>query len=182
MNTNSQARKINAVPMGQPSARTKPLVGVASLCALVIAMAFGPSMTWAQSAPASTPMATAAPAVKSDTQPVTSPTAAAATQVAFDKLLGRWLRPDGGYVLEFRDVNASGTLAAAYYNPRPIRVAKAQTSRDEAKLKVFVELRDVNYPGSTYNLVYQPAGDKLEGIYFQAALNEQYDIYFERMK
>jgi len=33
---------------------------------------------------------------------------------------------------------------------------------------VFIELRDVNYPGSTYSLTYEPASDQLKGIYYQA--------------
>ena len=42
------------------------------------------------------------------------------------RLKGRWLRPDGGYVLEIRDVDAGGTIEAAYLNPRPINVARAK--------------------------------------------------------
>ena len=47
---------------------------------------------------------------------------------------------------------------------------------------MFVELRDVNYPGSTYTLVYQPENDQLAGIYYQAALQQQFDVFFERTK
>ena len=32
---------------------------------------------------------------------------------SFDKLNGRWLRPDGGYVLEIRSVDASGKIDIA---------------------------------------------------------------------
>jgi hypothetical protein len=49
-------------------------------------------------------------------------------------------------------------------------------------LKVFVELRDVNYPGSIYQLTYDPAADRLRGTYFQAALRETYDVEFTRLK
>ena len=61
-----------------------------------------------------------------------------------------WVRPDGGYVLELRNVKKDGSLTAAYYNPRPIRVFRAEASGKDGTLSVFVELRDVNYPGSTY--------------------------------
>jgi hypothetical protein len=98
-------------------------------------------------------------------------------------LSGKWLRPDGGYVLEIRSVDdASGKLEAAYLNPRPINVSKAQATRDGGSVKVFVELRDVNYPGSTYTLAYDPASDQLKGDYFQAALKQTFDVYFTRVK
>ncbi len=100
----------------------------------------------------------------------------------FDVLKGRWLRPDGGYVVEVRSVDASGKMEASYSNPRPIRVAKAEASQDGPAIKVFIELRDVNYPGSTYNLTYDPQGDQLKGIYYQAALQQQFEVFFVRMK
>jgi len=42
------------------------------------------------------------------------------------RIAGKWLRPDGGYVLELRDVKEDGTLRVSYFNPRPIHVAKAE--------------------------------------------------------
>jgi hypothetical protein len=47
---------------------------------------------------------------------------------------------------------------------------------------VFVELRDTNYPGSTYTMIYDPRDDVLKGIYYQAAIQESYEIVFVRMK
>ena len=44
------------------------------------------------------------------------------------RLLGHWVRPDGGYVLELKEIGKDGTLKAAYFNPRPINVAKADCS------------------------------------------------------
>jgi hypothetical protein len=44
------------------------------------------------------------------------------------KLRGRWLRPDGGYILEIREVAAGGTIDAVYLNPRPIHVARAEAT------------------------------------------------------
>ena len=41
-------------------------------------------------------------------------------------LKGRWLRPDGGYVIEIRQVDADGQLDARYFNPSPIRVVAAK--------------------------------------------------------
>ena len=96
------------------------------------------------------------------------------------KLIGRWLRPDGGYILELSDPAPEGMLKAAYFNPRPINVSRAQWKLQEGVMSLFVELRDVNYPGSTYTLDYQPETDKLTGIYFQAALQQQFEVAFER--
>ncbi len=96
------------------------------------------------------------------------------------KLNGRWRRPDGGYILEIKSVDPDGRLEAAYFNPKPIHVARAQALRQDSVVKVFVELRDVNYPGSTYSLAYDPASDQLQGNYFQAALGQNFDVYFER--
>jgi hypothetical protein len=101
---------------------------------------------------------------------------------AFDNLNGRWLRPDGGYVLEIRAVDASGKIDAVYLNPKPINIAKAEATRDGATLKVFVELRAPNYPGSTYTLTYDSKQDQLKGIYFQAVQRQSFDVFFIRMK
>lgn len=100
----------------------------------------------------------------------------------FDMLKGRWQRPDGGYVLEIRAVDASGKIDAAYLNPKPINIAKAEATRDGSTLKVLVELRAPNYPGSTYTLTYDPQQDQLRGIYFQAVQQQNFNVNFVRMK
>ena len=97
-------------------------------------------------------------------------------------LKGRWLRPDGDYVLEIQNIKPDGDMEAAYFNPRPIHVAIAKVSQSGSSTKVFVELRDTGYPGSAYNLVYDPGSDQLKGIYSQAALHQDFDVYFVRMK
>jgi hypothetical protein len=98
------------------------------------------------------------------------------------KLKGRWLRPDGGYVIEINRVGGSGKLDAAYFNPKPIHVAIAEATRDRAGIKVFIELRDVNYPGSTYTLTYEPGSDQLQGVYFQAMQKQSYEVVFVRLQ
>jgi hypothetical protein len=100
----------------------------------------------------------------------------------FQALRGRWLRPDGGYILDIRDVDARGKIDAVYLNPRPITVARAEATRDSSTLNVFVELRAPGYPGSTYTLTYDPQRDQLAGIYFQAALQQRFDVVFVKMK
>ncbi|RPJ22027.1 MAG: hypothetical protein EHM26_02365 [Desulfobacteraceae bacterium] len=73
-------------------------------------------------------------------------------------------------------------MEAGYFNPRPINVSKAQASKEGGKIKVFVELSDVGYPGSTYTLTHDPKEDVLRGVYFQAAMKQNFDVYFTRMK
>jgi hypothetical protein len=98
------------------------------------------------------------------------------------RLIGRWVRPDGGYILELRKAHKGGSLEAFYFNPRPVKVFQAVWARQEGKISVMVELRDVNYPGSTYNLQYDPKSDRLKGTYFQAVEKQTYNIQFVRAK
>lgn len=109
-------------------------------------------------------------------QPKSGPT------VEFNKLIGRWLRPDGGYVIEIRNISSGGKMLAAYFNPRPINVSRAEVFRKKGELEVFVELRDTGYPGSTYTLTYNPQQDMLTGIYFQANLGQTFEVIFARKK
>lgn len=100
----------------------------------------------------------------------------------FDRLKGRWLRPDGGYVIEIRNIAGNGKMDAGYFNPRPINVSRAEASQEGTTTKVFIELRDTNYPGSTYTLTFDPQSDQLKGVYFQAALQQSFDVFFVRLK
>ena len=97
------------------------------------------------------------------------------------KLLeGRWIRSDGGYVLELHDVANDGSLTASYFNPQSVKVFQSFWTTDKGALAVFIELRDVNYPGSKYSLRYDPAADRLQGLYFQAIEQQFYEIEFVR--
>ena len=97
-------------------------------------------------------------------------------------LEGKWIRADGGYTLQLKDVNPDGVLNASYFNPKSINVQQANWKFEKEILYLFVELRDVNYPGSKYSLRYIKERDVLAGTYFQATANQTYDIYFSRMK
>jgi hypothetical protein len=110
------------------------------------------------------------------------PKAAATPKPAFEKLTGRWQRADGGYIIEIRSIEPGGRMNAGYFNPQPIHVAKAEASKYEGTVNIFIELRDANYPGSTYNLTYDQADDCLKGIYFQAAIGQTFDVYFVRLQ
>jgi hypothetical protein len=109
-------------------------------------------------------------------------TVAFAADQGFEKLEGRWRRADGGYVLDIRKVRPDGAMDAAYLNPRPINVSKAQATREGATVRVFVELRAPNYPGSTYTLTYDSKRDELYGVYYQAVEGRTFDVVFARIK
>lgn len=122
------------------------------------------------------PAAAAPTAVQDQVSPPTVP------KSGLDALRGKWSRPDGGYIIDIASVNNNGKLDASYFNPRRINVAKAEASQDGTALRVFIELRDVNYPGSTYNLTYEPDSDSLRGIYYQALQQQQFEVVFVRMQ
>jgi len=103
-------------------------------------------------------------------------------QKDFQSIEGRWVRPDGGYILELRDIKKDGTISAAYFNPRSIKVYRAQADIKKGKINVRVELRDINYPGSTYTLQYDPDSNSLKGKYFQAVERQMFDVEFLRLK
>lgn len=170
---NNRSGKAKTLPPAKSWFAGKTIV----VLGLMIAAAFG-IWRW-KSRPSETSTAEPTPA---ETRTADPSSAAAATMPGLEKLKGRWVRPDGGYVVEIRSVDAGGRMDAAYFNPRPIHVARAEASRDGGAMKVFIELRDVNYPGSTYTLVYVPERDQLEGIYFQAALQQQYEVIFARVQ
>ena len=101
---------------------------------------------------------------------------------AAKQLEGRWLREDGGYMLDLQDIRPDGSLKAFYFNPRNINVHVANWKFEDERLLLYVELRDVNYPGSNYTLMYRAAQDLLWGSYFQAVQKQTMDVKFVRMK
>ena len=110
---------------------------------------------------------------------------AGATETAkpeFLKLVGKWERPDGGYVLEIKGVDGEGKLEAAYFNPNPIHVSRAVVFQRDGGTQVFVELRDTGYPGCTYSLKFDPQSDQLYGEYFQASMERTFNVTFARLK
>ncbi len=124
------------------------------------------------------------PAAPSENAPAqTTPVPPSASRSAdFKTLVGRWVRTDSPYVIEIRDVGNDGQLEAAYFNPRPINVSRAEARQKDGALGIFVELRDVNYPGSSYALVYDSKTDMLQGVYFQAVQKRRYDVTFARLQ
>ncbi len=98
------------------------------------------------------------------------------------RLEGRWVRPDGGYVIELRGIKNDGSVSAAYFNPMQIRVYRAEVLKKNGRTALTLELRDVNYPGSTYSLIYDPATDRLKGTYFQAVHKQTFAVEFTRAR
>ena len=99
-----------------------------------------------------------------------------------DRLIGKWQRSDGTYVLEIVSAGDSGKLTARYFNPNPINVEKAEWKIEKNSLFIRVIFRDVNYPGSTYTLEYSADKGYLYGNYFQAVEQTNYDVMFIRKK
>jgi hypothetical protein len=157
-------RKKRGAPAPAPLPARLPRGALLALGAVILLLVVGGWRMWGRDA-----------AVPASTTP------AAASNQGFAALKGRWQRVDGGYLLDIGDVAASGAIEAAYFNPRPIRVARATASLAGGVARVFVELRDVNYPGSTYELTYDAAHDQLRGTYFQAALDQTFDVSFQRL-
>ena len=101
--------------------------------------------------------------------------------VDLSKLAGKWRRTDAVYQIEMKNIDKDGGMEAAYFNPQPIRVSKAQATQEGGTAKVFIELNDVGYPGCTYDLDYDAENDTLRGVYFQAAMQQRFEVVFERM-
>jgi hypothetical protein len=183
----SKHAKKDRKPVPVPPLASEKSVAARAGMLLAIAIAVGAAIWWVKFRPQEPP-ALGQPAVEAGgaSQPAvgaaSQPAVAAVARPEFQRLKGRWLRPDGGYIIDVKNVDESGRMDISYFNPRSIHVARAEASQDGAVTKVFIELRDVNYPGSTYNLTYDPQDDRLEGIYYQAALQQSFDVFFLRMK
>jgi len=102
------------------------------------------------------------------------------TKVSAEVLKGTWIRPDGGYRIVIDGVAPDGKLDAMYFNPTRLPFAKAQVSQDGGTFRVFLELQAGGYAGSTYDLLYEPATNRLKGTYYQAVARQKFDVFFVR--
>lgn len=96
------------------------------------------------------------------------------------KIIGEWLRTDSDYMIKIAAVNDDGLLLAQYFNPNSINVGKAEWLSSDGFIKIYLELRDENYPGSNYNLTYLPDRDILAGDYYQAIEGLTFYVEFTR--
>ena len=99
-----------------------------------------------------------------------------------NSIIGDWMRTDAQYLIRISKINDDGTMTAQYFNPNPINVGRANWEQSYGNLKVIVEMRDVNYPGSTYTLNYLPDRDMLAGEYYQAVEGLTFYVEFSRNK
>lgn len=98
----------------------------------------------------------------------------------YTQIVGKWVRPDGGYVLDIQNVKDDGKLEAAYLNPKSINISKANANSDSGQIEIFVELRDTYYPGSYYTLTYDSQSDRLVGVYHHLGIGQNMNVYFSR--
>lgn len=98
----------------------------------------------------------------------------------YGRLIGQWVRPDGGYVLDIKSISSDGKIEMAYLNPRPINVSKAQANMKTDKIELLIELRDRNYPGNYYTLTFDTESNRLVGVYHHLGLNQDFDVNFIR--
>jgi len=105
-----------------------------------------------------------------------------AQEPSTQRLIGNWMRTDGGYIIAVRSVDPEGRVDAAYFNPRKINVSRAEAAVKGKTAKLFIELRDEGYPGSTYTLEYDSTNDALVGVYFQAVLQQSFNVMLVRLK
>ena len=98
------------------------------------------------------------------------------------RLVGRWRRLDGGYILDIKAITDDGKIDATYLNPRAIHVSKAEAITKGGHVIVVVTLQDRGYPGNMYTLTYDPQADRLEGAYHHRGLGRQFEVEFSRLR
>ena len=152
---------------------------VAGAC-LIVAAVFWPRDDAPKAKPQPTPDQTARDTPDRKEESSSSATNAKPS-VPLERAVGKWNRPGEPYVLEIKRIGSDGRAEAAYSNPNPINVARAEVTASDDGINVFVELRDVNYPGCTYRLRYEPERDLLYGEYFQAKMGQTHEVVFVRL-
>ena len=98
----------------------------------------------------------------------------------FTKIIGEWVRPDGGYTIHVEDIKPDGSVNAGYFNPGEIDISEATVSKWKGLTKLYVKLQGKGYPGSTYTLYYYPEKDALTGFYYQAKMEKTFEVVFLR--
>lgn len=107
-------------------------------------------------------------------------TAGSSEQPDYKVIVGEWIRSDGNYIIRVSEVHTDGSVDAEYFNPNEINVAEANVSLWKRFVKLFIKLQDKGYPGSTYTLYYYEEKDALAGFYYQAVLDQTYEVVFTR--
>jgi hypothetical protein len=107
-------------------------------------------------------------------------TVQAAEQPDFKIFVGEWVRTDGGYIIRVRDIKPDGSVDAGYFNLGEINVEEANVSEWKGLGRLYIKLQDEGYPGSTYTLYYYPKKNALAGFYYQAAMDQTFEVVFLR--
>jgi len=107
-------------------------------------------------------------------------TATPVVQQGYTVLGGEWLRTDGNYLVKVSDIQTDGKAVVEYFNPKPIHVEQSAISTEKGLVKLFIQLQDTNYEGSTYTLYYYAEKDALAGFYYQATMDRTYKVIFMR--
>jgi hypothetical protein len=97
-------------------------------------------------------------------------------------LKGVWGRTDATGVVNISEVLDNGLLKTTFYSPKMINIEKAVWTNSSDVLRIYILLREDNYPGSSFSLNYMAEKDLLLGVYFDALTNESLTISFERIK
>ena len=118
--------------------------------------------------------------------PATSPPARATRAVPDEAtrkaLAGWWLRHDQSYMIVIDAIGADGLVEARYLNPQPVNVSRAEAWTEEGVVRLLLELTDEKYPGSFYELAYQPDQDLWIGVYHHLGVGQDFEVYFTRFE
>ncbi len=116
--------------------------------------------------------------------PLQSAYAAESTKPALKQdytvIAGEWQRTDGGYLVKVSNVQTDGKATVEYFNPRSIHVERAAITTQKGLIKLFIQMQDKGYEGSTYTLYYYAEKDALAGFYYQAVIDKTYEVIFMR--
>jgi hypothetical protein len=61
-------------------------------------------------------------------------TIASVEEPDFKVVIGDWIRPDGGYIVRFRDINPDDLVDTGYFNLRKINISESDVSALSSQL------------------------------------------------
>ncbi len=102
------------------------------------------------------------------------------TELDYGIITGEWQRTDGSYRIRISGVQVNGQVTVEYFNPSPIHVEHAVITTRKGLIKLFIQLQDTGYEGSTYTLYYYKEKNALAGFYYQAVMDTSYEVIFLR--
>ena len=106
--------------------------------------------------------------------------AVSTAEFAYDIIAGEWQRADADYIINISNVQADGQVMVEYFNPRSIHIDQSIISTQNKLITLFVRFQDKGYEGSTYTLFYYAEKDALVGFYYQAVVDQTYEVIFSR--